>query len=165
VTIADLVADQRAPTPSAAAELAVPDGAALRNELALARTRLARALRRYAGLRRDALERSRERLQRRMQRLTQQQRSKLESGAERLESRMRRVVEQRRATVARLAGQVNALSPLHALARGYAVPINDDGRVMRRAADFEPGAAFRLRVVDGTVHSAVREVTSLDEHG
>src|SRR5690606_5534185 len=111
VTIADLVADLRAPTPSAAAEHAVPDGAAIRNELAAARVRLARNLRRFAVRRRDQLDIARERLER----------------------RMRRLIEKRRATLGGLAAQIDALSPLQSLARGYAVPLREDGRNLRRA--------------------------------
>lgn len=151
VTIADLVADLRAPTPSAAAENAVPDGAALRQELALSRNRLARGLRRYAVSRRDRLVAVRDRLQSRIQRFAQLRRTHVDVAAERLGRSVRRVVQQRRAVLARLAGQVDALSPLQALARGYAVPLDAAGRILRRRGDFTAGQRFRLRVVDGAV--------------
>jgi exodeoxyribonuclease VII large subunit len=160
VTIADLVADVRAPTPSAAAEYAVPDGEALRQELALARARLGRALGRYAAARRDVLDRARDRLEHRMERLTGRRRRELDQAGERLGTRMGRLLEQRRAALARLAGQVEALSPLHALARGYAVPQTEDGRIMRRRAEFTPGARFNLRVVDGVVPCTASDTTS-----
>jgi exodeoxyribonuclease VII large subunit len=139
-TIADFVADLRAPTPSAAAEHAVPDGIALQSELDVARTRLARSLRRFAGRRREQLEFSRDRLER----------------------RMRRIVETWRATLARLAGQIEALSPLQSLARGFAVPLDADGRILRRVDDFVTDAGFTLRIADGSVQARV-EGKSRDE--
>jgi exodeoxyribonuclease VII large subunit len=157
VTIADLVADLRAPTPSAAAEHAVPDGDVLRQELAVARTRLARGLRRYAVARRERIERAGERLEDRMRRLLEARRRRLDLAHERMDRAIRRQVETRRATVARLAGQVHALSPLQALARGYAVPRDAAGQVLRRTSDFAPGAPFSLRVLDGTVDCRVEE--------
>jgi exodeoxyribonuclease VII large subunit len=151
LTIADLVADVRAPTPSAAAEHAVPDGAALRDELGGVRARLARGLRRYAVRRRAQLDLTRERLERRMLRVIELRRTQLGRTRERLEHRMLRLVDTRRTTLARLAGQIDALSPLQSLARGFAVPLDGDGRILRRRAQFETGAPFQLRVVDGTV--------------
>jgi exodeoxyribonuclease VII large subunit len=135
-TIADLVADLRAPTPSAAAEAAVPDAVALRRELAELRERMARCTR-------DSVENARETL----------------FGA-RLDLRdaRERLIRQRRERVAALASQLNALSPLSTLARGFAVPLDPAGRVLRRTADFAPGEAFRLRVVDGTVEARVEGV-------
>jgi exodeoxyribonuclease VII large subunit len=155
VTIADLVADVRAPTPSAAAEYAVPDGMALRTELAVARNRLGRALHRYAARQRDTLQLARERLTARMQRLVDLRRRSLESGAERLRSRMQRQLEGQRAALGALTGRLEALSPLHALARGYALPLAADGRVLRRVAELPPGTRFSLRVTDGTVPCTV----------
>jgi exodeoxyribonuclease VII large subunit len=157
VTIADLVADLRAPTPSAAAEHAVPDGAVLRQELIVGRARLARALRRYAGSRRDRIELARERLERRIVRLAEARRGALGMAGERLESRMLRVLEARRAALGTLAGRLDALSPLQALARGYAVPLDSGEHVLRRRADFAPGMPFRLRVADGVVDCTVDE--------
>lgn len=151
VTIADLVADLRAPTPSAAAEHAVPDGSALRDELSAARTRLARTLRRFAVSRREQLDVSRERLERRMHRLVAKRQEQVGGAREQLDRRVHRIVEKRRAVLAQLAATIDALSPLQSLARGYAVPLDEHGRILRRTADFTIGAPFRLRVADGTV--------------
>lgn len=129
VTIADLIADWRAATPSAAAERAVPDGSAVRRELHAMRERLERALssrvvphRRTVGL--------------------------LEA---RLHAAARVRVERGRRRVAQLAGQVDALSPLSALRRGFAVPLGGDGRIVRTASALPPGTIFDLRLADGTV--------------
>lgn len=170
VTIADLVADLRAPTPSAAAEHAVPDGSAIRDELSAARVRLARTLRRFAVRRREQLEIARERLDRRMLRIAEKRREQLALTGERLARRVHRLVENRRSTLARLAAQIHALSPLQSLARGYAVPLDETGRVLRRTTDFTPDAPFRLRVADGTVRArtesvAAAEKRQLDEDG
>ena len=157
VTIADLVADLRAPTPSAAAEYAVPDGVALRQELTVTKVRLGRALRRYAVTRRDQIDLVGERLEQRMQRLVQKRRERIAWAAERLEQRMQRVVRAKRAELGRLAGQIEALSPLQALSRGYAVPLDERGHILRRRAQFQPGAPFRLRVADGHVDCRVSD--------
>jgi exodeoxyribonuclease VII large subunit len=135
-TIADLVADLRAPTPSAAAEAAVPDRASLRRELMDVRERMGRCME-------ERVDGARERLF--------EARLDLRDARERL-------VAGRRDRMAALAGRLNALSPLSTLARGYAVPLDPAGRVLRHRADFAPGAAFRLRVVDGSVECRVEDV-------
>ena len=163
VTIADLVADLRAPTPSAAAEHAVPDGALLHDEFRVVRTRLARALRRYAVRRRTQLDLVGDRMERRVRRLVETRRSDLERTRERLERRMYRLFESRRAMLAKLAGQIDALSPLQALSRGFAVPLDEHDRILRRRADFDAGVTFRLRVVDGTVPCRVEDGNQTDE--
>ena len=162
VTMADLVADVRAPTPSAAAEHAVPDGSALRDELAAARARLARTLRRFAGRRREQVEVARERLDRRMHRIVEKRREQVGAARERVDRRMHRIVEKRRALLVQLAGRIDALSPLQSLARGYAVPLDEQGRILRRTADFRVDAPFRLRVADGTVGARTERIE--EEH-
>jgi exodeoxyribonuclease VII large subunit len=52
-----------------------------------------------------------------------------------------------------LGARLDALSPLRVLARGYAVPRDEQGKVLRRIADFVPGRRFQLRVQDGDVHA------------
>ena len=134
-TIADLVADLRAPTPSAAAEAAVPDQARVRRELDEARRRLVECTR-------DRLDGARERLFN----------TRLD-----LKESAGRALRGRRERIAGLAGRMHALSPLSVLSRGYAVPQDAAGRVLRRTADFAPGEAFSLRVVDGVVPCRVEE--------
>ncbi len=135
-TIADLVADARAPTPSAAAERAVPDGRDLLGRLEQLRSRLEQGTVRRAAARRATLE----------------------GLAEALRSSTGEAVRLRRARLGLAAGRLEALSPLATLRRGYAVPLAADGRVLRGAAEFTAGERLRLRVVDGSVGCTVDEV-------
>jgi len=133
VSLADLVADLRAATPSAAMELALPDRREVADRVAVLAGRLGGGLRRRT---RVVAERLR--------------------GAEhRLRHRMRALVADRRDRLGALAGQLEALSPLRVLDRGYAVARDAAGRVLRQVADFPPGAVFRLRVSDGEVPARV----------
>lgn len=135
VTIADLVADLRAPTPSAAAEAAVPDGAAVRREVEDLRVRLVDAARERIADGREAVFNAR---------------LDLRAAAE-------RALRARREGIAATAARLQALSPLNVLSRGYAVPLGAGGRVLRRADDFAPGTPFDLRVSDGVVPCRVAE--------
>jgi exodeoxyribonuclease VII large subunit len=129
VSLADLVADVRAATPSAAAELALPDVRAVRRLVGDLGARLAGGLSRRTRLASERLERT----------------------GDRLEAAMEVAIGRRHQTADRLAGKLDALSPLRVLERGYAVPLSASGRVLRRRADFSPGSPFTLRVADGDV--------------
>jgi exodeoxyribonuclease VII large subunit len=133
LSLTDLVADVRAPTPSAAAELALADHREVRRALDDLGARLAGGL---AGRTRLGLER-------------------VERTGDRLQGALTTLLERRRHQVARLAAQLDALSPLRVLERGYAVPTGPDGRVLKRRAEFAPGAPFTLRVADGRVDARV----------
>jgi len=130
-SLTDLVADFRAATPSAAAELAVPDRVDCIRHVASLSSRLAHGLRRRTGLVAERLARSGDRIQVAMTRRIQEPRIRLD----------------------RFAGQLEALSPLKVLGRGYSVARLADGRVARRRADLPPGTSFALRVSDGDVPS------------
>ena len=134
VALTDLVADVRAPTPSVAAETAVPDAGAVRSSLGLLARRLGRTL---TG------------------RLTVGEQRLARTG-DRLAAAAGRVLADRRHRVAELAGRLGSLSPLRVLARGYAVARGPDGAVLRRVAQFPPGSEFRLTVSDGDVDAQVR---------
>ena len=133
VTICDLVADLRAATPSAAAEAVAPDRKALARRLDGLRQRLGRTLAAQARTRRW----------------------RLDSGASRLSEAVRRRVRREAGRLAAAAAAMEALSPLSTLARGYAVPLDEQGRLLRTTRDFTPARHFRLRVVDGSVPCAV----------
>ena len=136
VTIADLVADHRAATPSAAAERVVLDGGDVRRRIAGSRSRLGASLRRLVFARERDVEYLRESLTSRLG-------DRLERGHGRL---------------GRAADRLHALSPLAALGRGYAVAQDADGRVLRRAEAFRAGDRFRLRVSDGRIDCMVEGV-------
>jgi len=133
ISLTDLVADVRAATPSAAAELAVPDRRDvlrlvddLSGRLAAgltARTRLASA--------------------------------RLARTADRLQAAVQVSLQRRRNQADRLAVQLDALSPLRVLGRGYAVARGLDGQVLKQKADFVTDLPFQLRVADGEVRARV----------
>ncbi len=133
VTLCDLVADLRAPTPSAAAESATPDRADVLVELDHLGARLARALGGRSGRMAERLER----------------------GFDRLTGALERRLERHGHDLATLAARLDALSPLKILDRGYAVARDPRGRVLKHVAQFTAGLAFRLRVTDGEVPARV----------
>ncbi len=133
VTFADLVADVRAATPSAAAELAVPDQGEYRHRVAALGHRLGNALRRVTRLAAERLDRSGDRLHAALDRWLAAPRQRLD----------------------RLGAELHALSPLRVLARGYSVARDGEGRVLRRVAQFQDDMPFTLRVSDGAVPARV----------
>ena len=151
VTISDLVADARAPTPSAAAEAVVPDRVVLVDQLRRTPERLGRGLLRAGERRRSKVADRLKRLERGMERLLAPARQALDGAVGRLERRTKGLREHRGAQLATLAGRLDALSPLSTLGRGYSVARTRDGRVLRVVEDFVPGTRFHLRVSDGTV--------------
>jgi exodeoxyribonuclease VII large subunit len=157
VTIADLAADLRAPTPSAAAALAVPERALLAAQLGRAERRLASAVRRalerfgdrhfraHEALRAHAPS---ERLRTRRVRLAAAQRA--------LEAAVRRAAERRLPRLRAAAARLDALSPLAVLGRGYAIAqLAESGAILRRASQAEPGDALRIRLAEGELEAAV----------
>ena len=133
ISLTDLVADLRAATPSAAAELAVADRRDVLRLVDDLSVRLASGL---TGRTRLAA-------------------ARLARSADRLHAGIEGALDSRRNLTERLAAQLDALSPLRVLGRGYAVPMNDAGQVLKRQADFIKDAGFRLRVADGDVRARV----------
>ncbi|MGH7693595.1 MAG: exodeoxyribonuclease VII large subunit [Gemmatimonadaceae bacterium] len=136
-TICDLVADRRAPTPSAAAEMAVPDLIELRAYLA----DCAQALRRQVA------------------RLTSLGHERLVSLTQRLHGRAEQVVERRRLHLEAYAGRLDALSPLATLARGYAAVFSEKGASISDADAVTVGDAVRVRMRDGSFAARVDSKT------
>jgi exodeoxyribonuclease VII large subunit len=139
ITLCDLVADLRAPTPSAAAEAAV----ASREEMALA---LGAEYRRLASAMAMQLDHPRQ---------------QLEWGARALSAAAVSHVAARKTALAALSGRLHALSPLATLDRGYAVARHATGRTLASIGDFAAGSSFVLRVRDGEVTSTASAVRAV----
>ncbi|HSG49095.1 MAG TPA: exodeoxyribonuclease VII large subunit, partial [Longimicrobiales bacterium] len=157
VTISDLVADLRAPTPSAAAEAVVPDGADVAHRLQALPPRLARGLQGTLARRRSLVGEGLARLHRVLERRLAPPRQAVDLAMGRLERGLTRTLERKRVGLSALAGRLQALSPLAILERGYSVARTPEGRLLRRVEDFTPGLGFHLRVVDGTVRAEAVE--------
>jgi exodeoxyribonuclease VII large subunit len=163
VTLSDLVADVRALTPSEAAERVVPAmeelrefldrqearlGSALRSRFQLARTRVDN----LAGCR--VFRRPLERVQ-----LLGQRVDDLQSRADRA---MARRVERATSSLEAKAAQLESLSPLSVLARGYSMTTRSaDGALLRRARDVAPGELVRTRLADGEITSRVEAAATV----
>jgi exodeoxyribonuclease VII large subunit len=157
-TIADFVADLRAPTPTAAAELATPDRLDLLAELAALQQSLERASAALLEQRRWELEaaRNRLRLHSPATRL-RSQRQLLDELARRSQAGLAHAMALRRARLTGFNQRLNSLNPLEVLRRGYAVAAHPDGRILRRAADAPPGSRLNLRLHDGALEVRVEE--------
>jgi exodeoxyribonuclease VII large subunit len=133
-TIADFVADLRAPTPSAAAELAVPDKAALQDHL--------------CELKDSLLQAPRRRWEQKVQRVDEL--------SSRLPEAARHALERAALRLGACAGRLDAISPLKVLARGYAI-VESGGKVLTQASQVRVGDPVRVKLSEGEIHC---EVTS-----
>ena len=178
-TITDFVADVRAPTPSAAAELAVPVKAELETQIARLGSRLGGSLQnralvlreRIPGFRQAIAHALRTGLQQRQQRIDEaaltlshrlqsaaaEQRQRLPGLQQTMTYRLQNAVTERKQNVRRLEVQLRALNPLAVLDRGYSLTQTANGRVVRDATQLKKGDAIRTRLAKGTFISEVKE--------
>jgi exodeoxyribonuclease VII large subunit len=154
VTLADFAADLRAPTPSAAAELATPDGTQLPTILNRLRDRAASALLGRAEERRRRLDgesRALARLAPDIASARQRAADLVDRGARALDDRL----ERRRMSLRSAHDALRALSPSATLERGYAVARTADGGILREATAVSAGDSLQVIVARGRVDTRV----------
>ena len=157
-TIADFAADLRAPTPSAAAELAVPAQSELSEKFHNVYVRLYGQVQRMLERKELELKRFRERpaLLNPTVKLEEQQ-IYIDRLRQDFITRAERVMEQKKKELGILASKLDGLSPLGTLSRGYAVAKGADGRVVRSAKQVNIGDEMTVLLEDGTVKTQVLE--------
>ncbi len=209
ITIADLVADQRAATPSAAAEAVSPDRRKWLDALTRLEERLVLAGRQQIRRRRDIiadlggrLKHPRQQLQEKAQRLDeldtrlqqragqlvsnarerlhqldirlnarrpdrqiQQQQERLSGHRERLELAMRAELRTRNERFRAVASQLELVSPLATLGRGYAIVQDASGNIIRSSSETVPGDAVTSRLAEGTLYCRVESTEPGDSEG
>ena len=158
VTISDFVADLRAATPSNAAELAVPDQDALRQQLDSMEQALVLSMKRR-------LNRAGERLAHLSNRPVlqsplasfEQRRKALKLLETRLVGAQNQTISKYRHRFVAQTAKLDAMSPLKVLTRGYAVATAESGSIIRSAKEVRPGERITVRVSDGAIHANVIE--------
>ncbi|WP_305042966.1 exodeoxyribonuclease VII large subunit [Geoalkalibacter sp.] len=158
VTIADFVADLRAPTPSAAAELVAKSRLELESHLDHLGLRLAARMEARVALLSERLGGLERRLRSPREQLKQWQ-----ARCRELEARLPRALQaqlhRRHQQLAAAAGRLDALSPLAVLARGYAIVFREKtGQAVRRAQDLAVGEGLDIRLAEGRLSAEVKNV-------
>ncbi len=157
-TIADFVADLRAPTPSAAAELAVYEYDIFLSELLEGKRRLGSAMERRIACYEQELERRRLRIGRfRPEHVMAQKRQLLDSIQDRLLAAMERSLRERNHRLELLAGRLRGCSPLEKITGGYAFVTKEDGKRLRSAEEAPVGELLDLRLSDGVLRARVTD--------
>lgn len=166
-TIADLVADVRAATPSAAAMLAVPDRIALMHLVNRDVRRLVTSIQRRIEARSDRVARLRAVLRARSPQVrVALARTRETSARVAGESAIRLRMDLARRRLSEAAARLDALSPLAVLGRGYALVRRDsDGRIVRSARDVSLGDRLELRLASGQIGAEVTRLESDNEPG
>ncbi|MFO7294502.1 MAG: exodeoxyribonuclease VII large subunit [Caldicoprobacter sp.] len=161
-TIADFVADLRAPTPSAAAEMAVPMFQHLQEVLSGLNSRLMEAMRNMLMHKRKGLEHLKSSyVFRYPDRIMQQRRQQLDQAYTRLCAAFNDVLSYKRERLSRLAAALDALSPLAVLGRGYAfITLKPSERTVCSVASLNRGDDITVHFKDGRAHCRVEEIES-----
>lgn len=158
-TICDFVADRRAPTPSAAAELAVPDTAELKRKISNIITREADVIGAMLRLRREKLESlANSRAMTDPGNLIEDKRILLDHLSDRLRLAENRELQMKKAEMAAAAGKLNALNPLAVISRGYSAVYRDDGALVKKIEDVEPGDKVAFKTIGGEALCTVDEI-------
>ena len=157
-TIADFTADMRAPTPSAAAELAVPDMRALVETLEAKKRNIGISLNRIIDNKTVAvrLTGSEIRAKSPVQRLKNDE-QKLSAVSDKIRSRMGALIDARERSFAHTAAVIEALNPLAVLMRGYSITYRDDKALMS-AEDLSAGDKIKIKLSDGMVNAVVESI-------
>lgn len=156
-TIADFVADRRAPTPSAAAELSVPDIRELRNQLRYRNLALHDLMHSELHQRRQSLKQE----VRALERLSpehhlREQRQGLDGLSTRLTLAFNNDLQLKQSNLIGLQGRLSNLNPHATLARGYAIVSNHrTGKLIRSPYDMTPGHKIRVTVEEGEFNATV----------
>ncbi len=162
VTIADAVADRRAPTPSAAAELAVPDIRHLDEKISIAERQLQNTY--HARLQHEV--QNLERLQNRLQLCSPHHRFRIQEEKRRqltakLQKNMQLYLERKLTAYTALQEKLTQLDPLRILQRGYAAVYDPDGNILPSAKKVQIQDTIRVRLQDGTLTAKVEQINEL----
>jgi exodeoxyribonuclease VII large subunit len=158
-TLCDFAASVRAPTPSAAAELAVPESAELARKIGNVQTRMELLCTQKIKLSRERLARlASSRSLTSPMNLIDDKRMALGVTEEKLYSRMEKILERKKALLGASAAKLDALNPLSVVARGYSAVFADDGKLIKSVEQTKVGETVSFMLTDGKISAEVKTV-------
>lgn len=163
-TICDFVADLRAPTPSAAAELAVPNVLTVKNDinkniLSVEKTLISK----IQNYRKHLNMLSSARVLTSKENLLDEYKMKINLVSDRLDISMQSILRDRKHTYGILCAKLNAISPLNTLSRGYAIVQKDGGKVFASITEIETGEKVQVSLSDGDFIAIVDQINENGE--
>lgn len=163
-TICDFVADLRAPTPSAAAELAVPNALTVRNEINKSmdsiETVLLSKIQQYKK-HIDMLASSR--VLSSKEDLLDEYKIKINIISDKLDAAIDGILRRKEYSFNILSAKLNAISPLNTLARGYSIVQNGEGRAIGSIYDIQTNETLDISFSDGKIKASVKEIHKAGE--
>lgn len=158
-TLCDFAADLRAPTPSAAAELAVPDMEELKAKLFQSGERISLAASRFVAKEKEKLKRlSSSRVMQSPMNLLDDKRMALLMTERVLQSRMESAIAAKRMQFQREVAKLEALNPLSVVTRGYSAVFDEQNRLIKSVHQIKEGDQISFMLTDGTVRAEVKEI-------
>ena len=158
-TIIDYVADLRAPTPSAAAELAVTQVSDIENEILDRQDRLYQRMGRVLQHKRQQADQMEMRLKylSPASRIREKRTYSIQL-EDRLQNRLQAILRERRHNLALYIERMKAVSPLEKLNSGFSYVEDTDGKNIRSVTQVEAGERLRIRVSDGVIDTRVEQI-------
>ena len=156
-TICDFVADRRAPTPSAAAEIAVPDMGEILRGLASVRTGLQTSMQKLIAQERRMFNQFKQsRVFARPDQMLDSFRMRLDEHEAKLNHSAEQAILQKKQSTASIAGKLEALNPLAVLSRGYAT-VSREGISVTSIEQINDNDTLDIRFADGSVRATVSQ--------
>ena len=156
-TIADFVADLRAPTPSAAAELAVANVEDVRDTLELYKNRYKNALRKKLELMRLSYEKcmARPAFKNQEQKINEKY-MLIDMKVKSIQNSIRLKLKETRTSFVKEVAKLDSLSPLKTLSRGYSIVTKGDGKIVNKVTDLNKNDEIKIRLSDGEKQAVVK---------
>ena len=162
-TICDFVADRRAPTPSAAAEIAVPDTLELMRKINNITGRMELLLSKNIERKKMHLKMlSESRVMINPLNMLDEKKAILLSEIIRLEAAIKGNTVAKKNRFIELSSMLSALNPLSVLSRGFSAVFDKEGSLIKSAAAVKPGDELSLRLKDGEIRTTVKEIEIFD---
>ena len=158
-SISDFVADLRAPTPSAAAELVVPEKKVLENSLSIYKKRMENALLERVKKERVRLEKLEGSyyFKQPMDRINHEM-LKIDNLTKHLNNSIIKIFNDKNIKLKVLAGKMEAMNPLSVVSRGYSLLLDDEGKVVKSVESVKKEELVYLQMIDGKLELEVKNI-------